>query len=152
MCETVWFFSWVNTNTFHPKFITFRPKFSGDSYVEFQGKTILGEFFRNFRVNQVYPLPKLVKFRPTFCNFYSASVLCWKNTHKKFHMLFATKKGCTSINEPQKEDTGKKSQDVLFSENQFCSLSVWDLVPLTPWVFWSEILTRRSSLCLLSFG
>jgi len=40
----------------------------------------------------------------------------------------------------------------LFSENQFCSLSVWDLLRLTPWVFWFEIFTRRSSLCLLSFG
>jgi len=37
-------------------------------------------------------------------------------------------------------------------ENQFCSLSVWDLLRLTPWVFWSEILTRHWSLCLLSFG
>ena len=33
-----------------------------------------------------------------------------------------------------------------------CSLSVWDLLRLTPWVFWSEIFTRRSSLCLFSFG
>ena len=40
----------------------------------------------------------------------------------------------------------------MFSENQFCSLSVGDLLRLTPWVFWSEIFTRRSSLCLLSFG
>jgi len=48
-------------------------------------------------------------------------------------------------------DTGKKSQDVLFSENQFCSLSVWDLLRLRPWVFWSEIFTRCSSLCLLRF-
>jgi len=37
-------------------------------------------------------------------------------------------------------------------ENQFCSLSVWDLLHLTPWVFLSEIFTRHSSLCLLSFG
>ena len=36
--------------------------------------------------------------------------------------------------------------------HQFCSLSVWDLPGLTPRVFWSEIFTRRSSLCLLSFG
>jgi len=39
----------------------------------------------------------------------------------------------------------------LFSENQFCSLSVWDLVRLTPWVFWPEIFPRRSSPCLLIF-
>jgi len=60
--------------------------------------------------------------------------------------------GGTSINKSQKEDTGKKSQDVLFSENQFFSLSVWDLLRLTPWVFRSQIFTRHSSLCLLSFG
>ena len=46
---------------------------------------------------------------------------------------------------------GEKTQDVLFSENQFCSPSVWDLLRLTPWVFWPEIFTRRSSLCLLGF-
>jgi len=56
------------------------------------------------------------------------------------------------MNKSQEEDTGKKSQDVLFLENQFCSLSVWDLLRLTPWVFWFEIFTRHSSLCSLSFG
>ena len=38
-----------------------------------------------------------------------------KYSHKHFRMLFAPRQGGTSINEPQKEDTGKKSQDVLFS-------------------------------------
>jgi len=47
VCETVWFFSWVNTHLFDLKFVAFCPKFSGDSYVEFQEKTIPGEFFRN---------------------------------------------------------------------------------------------------------
>ena len=50
--------------------------------------TISGEFFRNFRANQCYPLPKLVKFRPTFLNFYFASVLRWKKSHKYFHKFF----------------------------------------------------------------
>ena len=62
-----------------PKFVAFCPKFSGDYYVEFQEKTISGEFFKNFHANQSYPLPKLLKFRPTFYNIYSASVFCWKN-------------------------------------------------------------------------
>jgi len=48
VCETVSFFSWVNAHPFDLKFIAFCPKFSGDSYVEFQEKTISGEFFRNF--------------------------------------------------------------------------------------------------------
>ena len=48
MCETVSFFSWANTHPFNLKFVAFCPKFSGDSYVEFQDKSITGEFFRNF--------------------------------------------------------------------------------------------------------
>jgi len=52
VCETIWFFSLVNTHPFDLKFIAFCPKFSGDSYVDLQGKTISGEFFRNFLTNQ----------------------------------------------------------------------------------------------------
>jgi len=59
-------------------------------------------------------------------------------------MLFAPRKGATWINESQKEDTGKKSQDILFSENRFLSLSVWNLLRLTPLVFCSKIFTRHS--------
>jgi len=68
VCETVWFFSWANTRTFDLKFVAFFPKLSGDSYVEFQEKTISGEFFQKICANQGYPLQKLVKFRPTFWN------------------------------------------------------------------------------------
>ena len=75
VCEIVCFFSWVNSHPFHLKFIAFCPEFSRDSYVEFQEKPISGEFFRIFRANQGYPLQNLVKFRPTFYNFYSPSVL-----------------------------------------------------------------------------
>jgi len=39
-------------------------------------------------------------------------------------MLFAPLYGGTPIKKPQKGDIGKKIQDILFSENQFCSLSV----------------------------
>ena len=46
--ETVWFLSLVNTHRFDLKFVAFCPKFSWDSYLEFQEKTILGEYFRNF--------------------------------------------------------------------------------------------------------
>ena len=42
------FFSWANTGLFDLKFVAFCPKFTGDSYVEFQEKTISGEFFGNF--------------------------------------------------------------------------------------------------------
>ena len=89
LCENVWFFSWVNTYPFDLKFVAFFPEFSADSYVEFQEKIISWEFFRIFLAIQRYPLPKLVKFRPTFCNFYSTFVMRWKNSHKYIHMLFA---------------------------------------------------------------
>ena len=140
----------MNTHPFDLKLVLFCPKFSGDSWVEFQEKTILEGFFRNFVKTKA--IPKLVKFRPNFCNFIMGPYCAEKNSHKHFRMLFAPRQGGTSINGSQKEDTGKKSQDVLFAENRFCSLSVWDLLRLTPWVFWSEIFTRHSSLYLLSFG
>ena len=89
VCETVWIFLWVNTHPIDLKFVAFWTKFSGDSYVEFQEKTISVEFFKNSRANQGYHLPKLVKFRPSFCNFYFASVLRWENSHQYFHILFA---------------------------------------------------------------
>ena len=41
-------FSWRNAHPLDLKFFAFCPKFSGYNYVEFQEKTILGEFFRNF--------------------------------------------------------------------------------------------------------
>ena len=87
--------------------------------MEFQEKTTSGEFLRNFCSNQGYPQQKLGKFRHTFCNFYSAFVLRRKKSHKYFHMLFAPRLGCTSINESQKEDTGKKSQHVCFRKTRF---------------------------------
>jgi len=69
VCETVWFFLWVNTHPFDCKFVVFCPKLSGDSYVDFQEKNYFGTIFQKFCANQGFPLPKLVKFRPSFCNF-----------------------------------------------------------------------------------
>jgi len=80
--ETSWFFSWVNTHPFELKFVAFVPNSVEILTLNFGKKNISEEFFRSFHANQGYPLPKLVKFRPTFCNFYSVSVLRWKNSHK----------------------------------------------------------------------
>jgi len=55
--------------------------------VEFQEKTIPGEFFRNFVLGP-----------------YRAG----KNSQEHFRMLFAPRQGVTSINESQKEDTGEE--------------------------------------------
>jgi len=46
VCETVWFFSWANTHPFDLIFVAFWPKFSGDSYVEFQEKNYFGRIFQ----------------------------------------------------------------------------------------------------------
>ena len=116
------------------------------------GKNYCDRIFQKFCANQSYPLPKLVIFRPNFCNFIMGPYCAEKNSDKNFRMLFAPRQGGTSINESQKEDTGKKSQEVLFLGNRFCSLSVWDSLRLTPWVFWFEIFTGYSSLFVLSFG
>jgi len=128
--------SWVFCLNFYQTFVTVSIEF----------------FFQKFWANQGYPLPKHVKFRPNFCNFIMGPYCAEKKLHKHFRMLFALRQGGTPINESQREDTGKKSKEVLFSEKRFCSLSVWDILRLTPRVFWSEIFTRHSSLCLLSFG
>jgi len=102
------------------------------------GKNYFGIVFHKFCANQAYPLQK------NLWNFSLLSpILSWvhsalKNSHKHYHILFEPKKEGTSINKRQKDDMGKKIQDVLFSENQFCSLSVWDWLRLTPWVSWSE--------------
>jgi len=144
-------FSWVNTHPFDLQFVVFCSKFSRDSYVEFQEKTISGEFFRNLAQTKAIIYQNLWNFALL------SAILFWvRITLKKFKRV-PSYVVCTQVRRhvhkiSQKEDTGKKSQDVLFSENQVISLSVWDLLRLTAWVFWSENFTRRSSLFLLSFG
>ena len=83
LCETVWFFSWVNTHLFDLKFVAFYPKYNGDSYVEFQEKTISGEFFRNLCKPRLSST-KTCEISPYFLQFYSGSVLRWKNSYKYF--------------------------------------------------------------------
>jgi len=61
-------------------FVAFCPKFSRDSYVKFQEKTISGEFIINFIENKGYLLPNLVKFRRTFGNFIMGSY-CVEKIH-----------------------------------------------------------------------
>jgi len=129
VCETVWFFrGWIlirltwNLSSFVP------------NSVEILGWNFRKKLFReNFSEILCKPRrPKLVKFRPNFCNFILGLYRAEKNSQEHFRMLFAPRQGGTSTNESQKEDTGKKSQDVLFSENWFCSPSVRDVLRLTP--------------------
>ena len=71
-----------------------------------------------------------------FLQFYSGSVLRWNKFTQVLSYVV-----CTQVRRrvhkkiTKKKDMGEKSQDVLFMENQFCSLSVWDLLRLTPLVF-----------------
>ena len=93
----------MNTHSFDLKFVAFCPKFSWDSYVEFQEKNISREFFRNFvQTKTTHPLPKLAKFRHTFCNFilglycvekiYTSTFICCLDPGKKTGPLINHKK------------------------------------------------------------
>ena len=112
-------------------------------------------FWQNFL--KILCKPRLSCTKPCEISPYFRQILFWvRIALKKFTQVLPYAL-CPQVRRHvhiriKKGDTRKKIQDVLFSENQFCSLSVWDLLRLTPWVFWFEIFTRRSSLCLLSFG
>ena len=151
LCETVWFFSWVNTHPLDLNFVAFYSKFSRDSYMEFQYKKIYSRrIFQKFCTNQGYPLLIFVKFEHTFDNFILGPYYVEK-IHIRTFIFFCTRVKMNVHKQiTKKKNTGKKSQNVLFSKNQFCSLSVWNLLHRTPWVFWYEIFTSHSSLCLLS--
>jgi len=82
------------------------------------GKNHFGRIFQKFCANQSYPIAKLVKFRPTFCNFFPGPYCAEKILTSTFLCCLHPGKEAR----PYKKDTGKKSQDVLFSENRFCSL------------------------------
>ena len=114
-------------------------------------KKLFRENFSEFFVQTKASSTKTCEISPYFLQF----LFCVRILLKKFTQVLSyvvwTQVWSTFINESQKEDTGKKRQDVLFSENQFCSLSVWDLLRFTPWMFWSIGSTRSSSLWLLSF-
>ena len=78
----------VYTHPFHLKFVAFFTKFSGDSYVEFQEKTVSGEFFRNFVQT------KAILYQNLWIFALLSAILFWvrialKNSHKYFYMLFA---------------------------------------------------------------
>jgi len=147
VCETFWFFFVGEYSSVWPEICRVLSQIQWRFLGWISWKNYFGRCFQKFCANQGYPLPKLVKFRPNFCNIIMGPYCGERNSHKHFRMLFAPRQGSTSLNESEKEDTGKNSQDVLFSKNRFCSLSVWDLLHLIPWVFWSEIFTRHSSLC-----
>jgi len=87
--KTVWFFFVGEYSSVWPEICRVSSRIQWRSWRGISGKNFLGRIFGKYCVNKGYPIPKLVKFRPTFCNFYSGSVLRWKGSHKYFHMLRA---------------------------------------------------------------
>jgi len=113
-------------------------------------------FRRNF--SEIFMQTKAILYQNlwNFAQHFAVFILrlyCTEKIHTcTFICCLHTGKEARPQTNHKKKIRGKKLQDVLFLENRFCSLSVWDLLRLTTWVFWYEIFTRRSSLCLLSFG
>jgi len=68
----------VNTHPFDVKFVAFCPRFSLDSYVEFQEKIIPGQFFWNFVKNQGLSTSKFFEISPYFLQFYSVLTNCFE--------------------------------------------------------------------------
>jgi len=124
----------VNTHLFDLKFVAFCPKFSGHSYAEFQVKTISGEFFINF----VQTKPILYR---NLLNFVLISAISlWVRIALKKLTKVLSNVVCTQLmrhvhKQITKRRDGEEKPGRLFLENQFCSLSFWDSLRLTPWYF-----------------
>ena len=113
VCETVWFSSWANTDPFYLKFVDFCPKFSGDSYVEFQEKTMSGQFFRNFVQT------KAILYRNLWNYALLSEILFWiRIALKKFTQVVSyvlwTQVRTHVYKISQKEYTGEITHDVFF--------------------------------------
>jgi len=120
--------------------------------LEFQEKTISWEFFKNFEETKT-----IILYRNLSSFVILSAILFWVRIALKKFAQVISYVVCTQVRrhvhtEITKWRYGKKSQDVLFSKNQFFSLSVWDLLRPTPWVFRYKFFTRHSSFCLFSFG
>jgi len=81
------------------------------------------------------------------------SILSWKIPKKITHVLLCVFLHLTKLARPQtnhkrrfrKEKQGRQKTNFVHSRSE-------TYYALYPWVFWSEILTRHSLLCVLSFG
>jgi len=127
----------VNTHPFDLKFFAFCPKFSGDSWLEFEEKTILGEFFRNF-------VPYFLRF-----------LFCVRIALKKFTQVLSYVI-CAHVRQHvhkriTKRRYGEEKPGCFFPGKLVLFTLCLGLTTPYSLVFWSEIFTRRSSLCLLSF-
>jgi len=81
----------VNTHPFDLKSVAFCPKFSGDSYVEFQEKTISGEFFRNFVQTKAILKQNLWNFHLLSAIFFRVHIALKKFTQVRSYVV------CTQV-------------------------------------------------------
>ena len=81
----------MNTQPFDLKFLTFCPIFNGDSYVEFQEKTISREFFRNFVQTKVILYQILWNFALL------SAILFWVGIAQKNLTQILTDVVCTQV-------------------------------------------------------
>jgi len=131
--------------------LLFCPKFSGDSYMESNEKAISGEFFRNFVQTKAILYQYLWNFALL------SAILLWVRIALKKLTQVLSYVVCTHVRRRVYKQITKrsyreqKSGRFVFGKPVLFTL-VWHLLRLTPWVFWFEIFTRRSSLCLLGFG
>ena len=100
------------------KFVVFCPKISRDSYEEFEEKTTSGKFFINF-VQTKATLPKLVKFRPTFCKFFLGPY-CLEKVHTSTFIccLHPGKETLPQTNK-KKKILGRKAKTFCFRKTNF---------------------------------
>jgi len=150
VCETVWFLSWANTRPFDLKFVAFCPKLSGHSYVEFQEKTISGEFFRKFVQTKAILYQNLWNFALL------SEIVLWVRIALKKLTRVLPYVVCTKVRRhvhkqiTKRRYGGEKPGRFVFEKPVFFTLGLGLTTPYSL-AFWYEIFTRRSSLCLLSF-
>ena len=80
VCETVWFFSLGEYSSVWSEICRVLSQIQWRFLREILGENHFGRIFKKFCENQGYPLGKLVKFRPTFCNFFPGPY-CAENIH-----------------------------------------------------------------------
>jgi len=118
--------------------------------VDFQEKTIFGEFFRNFIENKAILYQNLLNF------VILSAILIWMRIALKNFTQELSYVVCTQVRRHiYKQITKRRYKEEKTGRFVFRKpgLSTLGLVLLrrTPLVFWYEICTRRSSLSLLSF-
>jgi len=151
LCVKLLDFSWANTHPFNLKFVAFCPKFSWDSYVEFQWKTISGEFFRNFG------LTKAILYQDLWNFALLSEILFWVRIALIKFTQVLSYVFCTQVRRHVHKKITKrrygveKSRRFVFGKPVLFSLGLGLTTPYSLGILVSNF-ARHSSLCVLSFG